>query len=258
MKRSLIIFLLFMLSQVLGAFFAFGLVNAEAIATNGPLTVDVAAFDPVSIGIATLIAELLLIVVLIRFRLTSPRPLSVFTEQLPRGSWMALVGFLLLAFGMSFAMVHLDLDDFGMNAQFEGMKDSWLCLLTLAVVAPLAEELVFRDGILREFCASGSKPWVAITISAATFGFVHGDPAQALPAIIMGLALGWLYWQTGDLRLCLPAHILNNTVALAEMQWPGLEESVQACSPLLLTPAGIILSLVGIYLLKTPFHRSIR
>ena len=33
-------------------------------------------------------------------------------------------------------------------------------------------------------------------------------------AFVMGMYLAWLYRRTGDLRLCLPVHIANNTLAV--------------------------------------------
>lgn len=247
MKRSIYIFILFFVSQIIVAFVAFAMVNASALASGGPLMVDVAAYPPVTIGQATCVAEVLLILALIAFRLTSTRrPLTdAFRRGMPRRWWLALLAFVVLSFGIAFVLVPLKLDDFGMQAQFEGMTESWVCILTLVVVAPVAEELVFRDGIQREMMAAGAKPWVAIATSALAFGVVHGDPAQMVPAALMGGALGWLYYTTGDVRLCVPAHIINNAISLGMMQYPEIDESIAAASPWLTVIGGISMCIVA-------------
>lgn len=250
MKRSLYIFLLFFVGQVLLAFFAFGFANFSALIEGGPLNVDAASFSGEALGFGSFCSNALLILSLLLLRLTSPKPFDCFRKGLPSGGALALVGFLLLSFGMSFALSPLDLADFGMEAQFEGMKDSIISIVAICILAPVAEELVFREGILREMQASGAKPWIAIMTSALCFAVVHGNPMQMVPAAVMGVALGWLYYRTGDVRLCIPAHILNNSVAMVEMHFPELDKSIEACSPFLLVPAGALLIFVGASLLS--------
>ena len=40
---------------------------------------------------------------------------------------------------------------------------------------------------------------------------------QGIPAFIIGVVLGLYYLRSGNLRLCLPAHIANNTLAVVLM-----------------------------------------
>lgn len=216
MKKSIIIFLLFFASQMLGAGLA--LVFGQ---------------DPVTMGLCVGASEVVLIGALMVFRLTSTRfPVSdSFRKGMPARWWTALLGFMIISVGLSFLMAPLDLPDFGKEAQFNAMRESWLCIFTLAVIAPWAEELVFRDGILRAMMQGGAGKWVAIACSAIAFGVVHGDPAQMIPAIAMGAVLGWLYVSTGDLRLCLPAHILNNTLAVVFMAYPEIDEAIAELHP---------------------------
>lgn len=250
MKRSLYIFLLFFVGQILLAFFAFVYENFSALTQGGSFNVDATAFSGAALGFGSFCSNLLLVLSLILFRLTTPKPFACFRRGLPRGGALALVGFLFLSFGMSFVLSPLDLADFGMEAQFEGMKDSVVSIVAICILAPVAEELVFREGILREMQASGAKPWIAIMTSALCFAVVHDNPMQMVPAAVMGVALGWLYYKTGDVRLCIPAHILNNSVAMVEMHFPGLDESIEACSPFLIVPAGVLLVFVGAALLS--------
>jgi len=60
---------------------------------------------------------------------------------------------------------------------------------------------------------SKKNHWVAIMISAAIFGVVHGNTAQFVNALLMGLFLGWMYYRTKSLVPGILLHWVNNTTA---------------------------------------------
>ena len=94
------------------------------------------------------------------------------------------------------------------------MKEPW-GYVAVGILAPLAEEVVFRGAILRTLLGIMSKKnhWVAIMISAAIFGVVHANLAQFVNALLMGLLLGWMYYRTGSLVPGILLHWINNTMA---------------------------------------------
>ena len=94
------------------------------------------------------------------------------------------------------------------------MKEPW-GYVAIGILAPLAEEVVFRGAILRTLLGIMSKKnhWVAIMISAAIFGAVHCNQAQFINALLMGLLLGWMYYRTGSLVPGILLHWVNNTMA---------------------------------------------
>ena len=94
------------------------------------------------------------------------------------------------------------------------MKEPW-GYVAVGILAPLAEEVVFRGAILRTLLGIMSKKnhWVAIMISAAIFGIVHANLAQFINALLMGLLLGWMYYRTGSLVPGILLHWVNNTMA---------------------------------------------
>ena len=94
------------------------------------------------------------------------------------------------------------------------MKEPW-GYVAVGILAPLAEEVVFRGAILRTLLGIMSKKnhWVAIMISAAIFGVVHANLAQFINALLMGLLLGWMYYRTGSLVPGILLHWVNNTMA---------------------------------------------
>ena len=85
----------------------------------------------------------------------------------------------------------------------------------LAVLAPWAEEVVFRGAILRKLLEifSHQMHWVAIVISAIIFGAVHMNMAQGVNAFVLGLLLGWMFYRTGSIFPGIVLHWANNTIA---------------------------------------------
>ena len=87
--------------------------------------------------------------------------------------------------------------------------------LVVCILAPLAEEVIFRGAVLRTMLEhwEGSKRWTAIIISALLFGLAHMNPAQIPHAFLMGILLGWLYERSRSLIPCVVLHCFNNTIA---------------------------------------------
>ena len=84
----------------------------------------------------------------------------------------------------------------------------------ICLLAPIAEELVFRGAVLRKLLEW--KPecrWLMITLSALLFALAHMNPAQLLHPFLIGLLLGWLYERTGSIVPGIIFHWANNTVA---------------------------------------------
>jgi hypothetical protein len=86
--------------------------------------------------------------------------------------------------------------------------------LTIGLMAPLAEEIVFRGAILKQLLKSQKlSPWGAIAISALFFMLIHMNPAQMPHAFLIGLLLGWMYWRTGSILPGVAYHWANNSIA---------------------------------------------
>jgi membrane protease YdiL (CAAX protease family) len=105
------------------------------------------------------------------------------------------------------------------TAQTKGVVDSILIILALVVLAPIAEEMIFR-GVLLSRLVRSMAVWAAIAVQAAIFGLIHvlGDPGaiSALPGLfLIALALGYAAVRTGNLSLSMFLHAgVNLTAAL--------------------------------------------
>jgi len=84
-----------------------------------------------------------------------------------------------------------------------------LAFISIVVLAPLLEELLFR-GIILDGYLKNYSPANSILISAFLFALIHGNLAQGIGAFIMGLVAGLLYWRTKSLLLCIALHFSNN------------------------------------------------
>jgi len=84
-------------------------------------------------------------------------------------------------------------------------------LLGAVVMAPIAEEVLFRGLVYRGLKNSWGLGW-AIAVSTILFAVFHLDPMHALGVMVIGVYLGWLRHYTGSLIACVLAHLINNLV----------------------------------------------
>ena len=100
----------------------------------------------------------------------------------------------------------------------------WVAFLSVSVFAPLFEEWLCRGlvlrGLLRKF-----NPASAIMVSAAFFAILHMNPWQAIPAFLLGLLFGYVYYKTGSLKLTMLMHCVKNTLALITSRIPSLADA---------------------------------
>lgn len=85
-------------------------------------------------------------------------------------------------------------------------------IFTAVIAAPILEEIFFR-GIILDGFLKNYRPAKAIIWSAVLFGVIHLIPTQALNAMFIGFALGWLYYRTRSLWLCMFLHFVNNALS---------------------------------------------
>ena len=98
---------------------------------------------------------------------------------------------------------------------FEQIMSTPVGYVAIGLLAPLAEEMVFRGAILRVLLQVFDRRWhwLPIVISAVLFGAVHGNMAQFLHAMLLGLLLGWLYYRTDSIVPGVVLHWVNNSIA---------------------------------------------
>lgn len=178
-------------------------------------TAMLSGHNPVLLALTSVFSSVITLVVFLKTKWT---PIS--RNYLLSKPWLTLLWVALFALGamipLEFVYEHIGLEmDETTGRIFEGLlKEPW-GYVAVGILAPLAEEVVFRGAILRTLLGMMSKRnhWVAIMISAAIFGAVHGNAAQFVNALFMGLLLGWMYYRTRSLVPGILLHWVNNTMA---------------------------------------------
>jgi membrane protease YdiL (CAAX protease family) len=131
---------------------------------------------------------------------------------------LAVVGTTILSFVVS----QLGPQPEGVRQVTEGIQGvrALQTLAVLGLLAPLAEELVFR-GLLYGWLAGRWSNLVAFVVSSLAFAAAHTEPVHILLVLPLGFWFGWLRWRTGSLVPTIVAHMINNTIAVAAAAFLG-------------------------------------
>lgn len=90
-------------------------------------------------------------------------------------------------------------------------RGAW-AIVTVVVMAPLFEEVIFR-GVLLESTRARYGVVAAWLLSSAIFGIVHVHPTVVVNAFVMGLVLAFIYLRTDSLWSAIILHAVNNGIA---------------------------------------------
>ena len=137
-----------------------------------------------------------------------------------------------------------------MEQTFMDMSDNTMGMLSMALLAPVVEELMFRGAIQGYLMRRCSSPWTGIVVSALVFGAIHMNPQQVAYATALGLVFGWIYYRTRSLLPVIAGHILNNSVAVVTMKVWGNEdiEVVTTDNNMVMVPFLMVLAVMLIML----------
>ena len=104
----------------------------------------------------------------------------------------------------------------GVAGYSETLFEQLAVLTAIAVVAPIFEEVIFRGMLLSLLCRFMNK-WPAILVSAGIFSALHlvdpGAVAVVPGLFLVGVVLGWVAIQRGDLSLAIAMHSGVNMLA---------------------------------------------
>lgn len=117
------------------------------------------------------------------------------------------------AFLVSALMSHLKWIPDIMEQTFDFLQSGWLGIFTIVIAGPILEEVLFRGAITKALLQQ-YNPTKAIIISGAIFGVFHLNPAQILPAFLIGILFAWSYYKTKSLIPCILMHVVNNGLSV--------------------------------------------
>ena len=176
---------------------------------------------------AMLAASLFLSAALMIWHLLTFGYVKISKHFLSEVSLAVLVKTAALIFGsmyvLNVAMEWVALPDF-MEDTFMEMADEPLGIVSMALLAPIVEEMMFRGAIQGYLMRRCSNAWTGIIITALVFGAIHMIPQQAVYAALLGIIFGWIYYRTRSLLPVIAGHVLNNSVAVVSMKIWGTED----------------------------------
>lgn len=122
----------------------------------------------------------------------------------------------------------------------------WLLMASVGILAPIAEELVFRGMVYRRL-RDWMAPWLAVLLSSVIFGLYHGNVVQFIYALLTGSLFALMYYRTGTLGAAVAGHVAANLWSLFGSGWiRGLLESHPQLVPVKLL-AEILLAVIPAY-----------
>lgn len=136
-------------------------------------------------------------------------------------------------------------------------------IVSIVLVAPIMEELVFRGiilcGLLHKYA-----PVKSIAFSSMLFGLIHLNPIQFISAFLFGLLAGWIFYRTHKVSLCIFVHFINNFfITLILLFTSDYETSAFTMTAndyehyllYLYIPLAMAVGAVAIYLLNKEFNK---
>ncbi|MET7243112.1 CPBP family intramembrane glutamic endopeptidase [Methylobacterium sp. EM32] len=96
----------------------------------------------------------------------------------------------------------------------------WSWILWLVVLAPLAEEMLFRGDLFGRLSRLLS-PAAVVAVSAAVFALCHAERGLLQPVSVLplGVALGLMRLWTGSLWPCIALHAASNGAVILARVW---------------------------------------
>lgn len=129
-----------------------------------------------------------------------------------------------IGFWVSALMEQLDWIPNLMEQSFDILQSGWGGIVAIALLGPIVEELLFRGAIFQALLKDYS-PMKAILLSSFLFAVFHLNPAQMIPAFLMGVLLAWACYKTRSLIPSMWMHILNNSLAVClSICFPEMEQ----------------------------------
>ena len=92
--------------------------------------------------------------------------------------------------------------------------DGFCTLLTVVLLAPIFEEMIFRAR-LYNILSRNTSPLMSASLSAIAFGVVHLEPIVVIEALLVGVVLSYFYLSKRSIITPIILHIFNNAIAYA-------------------------------------------
>lgn len=139
-------------------------------------------------------------------------------------------GSVVLATEMNNVLVHIfPMSQSQLEIFVQMISGGVVSVITLVLIAPFVEEMLFRGLFLRSFLCNYS-PAKSIVFSSFLFGLAHLNIYQCVIASILGLLSGWLYFMTRSLWPSIVEHAMYNSGVMLYYSQSDQEDGAAASS----------------------------
>lgn len=130
----------------------------------------------------------------------------------------------------------------GVYSDLESGDYIW-SLLSISIVGPVVEEILFRLLVFNSLERVTKNPWFAIIVSGVAFGVWHMIFVQSVYTAIMGCMMGLIYYKTRNIFVTMFIHIFNNTIGNlpATLNTDVINNAITAISYIMIIPAIVLL-----------------
>ncbi|WP_099189434.1 CPBP family intramembrane glutamic endopeptidase [Tepidibacter mesophilus] len=128
---------------------------------------------------------------------------------------MLIVSLFRIVFDNSIGIIvqQLPLNESIEEAFNELFKHPFIAIMSVCIVAPIYEEIIYRGVILKGLSIKYNDK-ISIVVSALLFAIMHMNIQQAINAFFLGIILGYLYLKTKSIYISIFAHFINNGVGI--------------------------------------------
>ena len=124
------------------------------------------------------------------------------------------------------------------------LESPWMMFFLVVLVAPVAEETIFRGFLYKVLAPYGAKFFVLT--SAILFSLFHENIGQIPSTFLLGVFFACVMYRTGDVRITILLHFINNLISGIAMLFFGSETGKMAAGVvvLVLIAVGIVVGIV--------------
>lgn len=135
-------------------------------------------------------------------------------------------------------------------------------LVSVVVLAPIFEEMIFRGRLYNMFKRNGS-PLISASFSALAFGIVHLEPIVVVEALIAGVVFSYFYLVKRSIFTPIILHMCSNAIAYALIVLSYRGEPLVAIGgdedkALVVYIVSVIIVLVGVVVILRTFNKISR
>lgn len=195
-------------------------------------------FYHISLPLSFLLGGMLAIFVLILYLKINWKIITTHLKNTPKWPVLVLsvlIYFLILPFAEYLTSIFPTTGNKFLEELYKSTTDAFEIMLnykiagfiTVCILAPVFEEILFRGILLRGMLQNRTHPVIAIVLSSFLFGLAHMNPWQFLGAGVLGATFAYIYYRTKSLWICIFLHSLNNTISYILMiKFQSIEENV--------------------------------